>query len=228
MMAKGRPAGLRLETAVRTQIEFQQSSLDDLLGPDHRARQVWDYVEELDLSALYGRVQTTVSSSGRPAIDPAILVSLWLYATLEGVGSARLLDRLCKSDSAYLWLLGGVGVNYHTLSDFRASSGAVLDELLSQSLSGLIASGSVDVRTLAVDGMKLQSLASGRSFKSVGSRRVGWRRRRIGHGGWPRRARRTPRSRSGAMRRQPSSAARRSARITIRPAPRSAIPRRGS
>ena len=67
-MAKGRPAGLRLETAVRTQIEFQQGSLDDLLGPEHRARQVWEYVEELDLSVLYGRVQTTVLSSGRPAI----------------------------------------------------------------------------------------------------------------------------------------------------------------
>jgi transposase len=167
-MAKGRPAGLRLETAVRTQVEFQQSSLDDLLSSEHRARQVWDYVEELDLSVLYGRVQTTVSSSGRPAIDPAILVSLWLYATLEGVGSARLLDRLCKSDSAYLWLLGGVGVNYHTLSDFRSEAGPVLDELLSQSLTALIAAGSVDVRTLAVDGMKLQSLASGRSFKSAG------------------------------------------------------------
>lgn len=167
-MAKGRPAGLRLETAVRTQIEFQQSSLDDLLSFDHRARQVWDYVEELDLSAFYGRVQTTVSSSGRPAIDPAILVSLWLYATLEGVGSARLVDRLCKSDSAYQWLLGGVSVNYHTLSDFRSEAGAVLDELLSQSLTALIASGSVDVRTLAVDGMKMQSLASGRSFKSAG------------------------------------------------------------
>jgi len=167
-MAKGRPPGLRLETAVRTQIEFQQSSLDDLLAPDHRARQIWDYVEELDLSLLYGRVQTTVSSSGRPAIDPAILVSLWLYATLEGVGSARLLDRLCKTDLACLWLLGGVSVNYHTLSDFRGSAGPVLDELLSQSLTGLIASGSVDVRVLAVDGMKLQSLASGRSFRSAG------------------------------------------------------------
>ncbi|HMA13206.1 MAG TPA: IS1182 family transposase, partial [Kiloniellaceae bacterium] len=154
--------------AVRTQIEFQQSSLDDLLSSDHRVRQVWDYVEELDLSVLYGRVQTTVSSSGRPAIDPAILVSLWLYATLEGVGSARLLDRLCKSDSAYLWLLGGVSVNYHTLSDFRSEAGPVLDELLSQSLTGLIAAGLVDVRTLAVDGMKMQSLASGRSFKSAG------------------------------------------------------------
>ena len=111
------------------------------------------HVEELDLSELYSQVRTTVLSSGRPAIDPAILVSLWLYATLEGVGSARLVDRLCRTDLAYLWLLGRVSVNYHTLADFRSEAGAVLDDLLSQSLTGLIASGSVDVRTLAVDGM---------------------------------------------------------------------------
>jgi transposase len=168
VMARGRPAGLRLETAERRQVEFQQSCLDDLLAADHRAREVWDYVEGLDLSVFYGRVQTTDRSSGRPAIDPAILVALWLYATLEGVGSARLVDRLCKTDLGYLWLLGGVSVNYHTLADFRAEAGEGLDKLLSDSLTGLIASGAVDVRTLAVDGMKMQSLASGRSFRSAG------------------------------------------------------------
>lgn len=164
-MAKGRRSGLRLETAVRTQIEFQQSSVDDLLSPDHRARQVWDYVEGLDLSALYDRVLTTVSSSGRPAIDPAILVSLWLYATLEGVGSARLLDRLCRSDAAYRWLLGGVSVNYHTLSDFRTGAGEVLNRLLSSSMAGLISSGAVHVDTVAVDGMKLQAAANRGTFR---------------------------------------------------------------
>src|SRR6266702_3884937 len=166
-MAKGRPAGLRLETAERKQMEFQQSCLDDLLASDHRAREVWDYVEALDLSELYGRVRTTVQASGRPAIDPAILVSLWLYATLEGIGSARLLDRLCKTDHAYLWLLGGVSVNYHTLADFRTETGETLDRLLSQSVTALIASEAIDVRCLAVDGMKMQSLASGRSFRSA-------------------------------------------------------------
>lgn len=164
----GRPAGLRLETAERRQMEFQQSSLDGLLDPDHRAREVWAYVEELDLSGFYARVRTTVQASGRPAIDPAILVALWLYATLEGIGSARLLDRRCKTDLAYLWLLGGVSVNYHTLSDFRSEAGEALDKLLSTSLTGLIASEAVDVRCLAVDGMKMQSLASGRSFRSAG------------------------------------------------------------
>ncbi|MEA2816237.1 MAG: hypothetical protein QOI93_3934, partial [Rhodospirillaceae bacterium] len=164
-MAKGRPAGLRLETAERGQSEFQQTCLDDLLSSDHRARQVWDYVEGLDLSVLYGRVQTTMSSSGRPAIDPAILMSLWLYATLEGVGSARLLDRLCQSDAAYLWLLGGVTVNYHTLSDFRTGVGPLLDELLSSSMAGMIASGAVQVETLAVDGMRLRAAANRGTFR---------------------------------------------------------------
>ncbi len=166
-MSKGRPAGLRLSTAERRQVGFQQSSLDDLLAGDHRAREVWDYVEGLDLSSFYGRVQTTVQGSGRPATDPAILVSLWLYATLEGIGSARLLGRLCETDLACLWLLGGVSTNHHTLSDFRSGSGAELDELLSSSLTGLISSGAVDVRALAVDGMKMQSLASSRSFRSA-------------------------------------------------------------
>src|SRR5216684_7815949 len=166
MMAKGRLAGLRLETAERTQTKFEQSSLDDLLGPDHRARQVWDYVEGLDLGMLYGEVRTTVLSSGRPAIDPAILVSLWLYATLDGVGSARLLDRLCESDAAYRWLCGGVGVNYHTLSDFRTKAGPVLDDLLSRSIAGLIASGSIDAQTLAVDGLRVRASAGTGSFRS--------------------------------------------------------------
>jgi len=165
-MARGKPAGLRLETAERSQVEFQQSALDDLLSPDHRARQVWDYVEGLDLGVLYRRIRTTVRSTGRPAIDPAILMSLWLYGTLEGVGSARLLDRLCTSDSAYRWLCGGVSVNYHTLSDFRSEAGPVLDDLLSRSMAGLIASGLVDVQTIAVDGLRVRASAGSSSFRS--------------------------------------------------------------
>lgn len=165
-MARGKPAGLRLETAERDQIEFQQSSLNELLSLDHQARQVWDYVEGLDLGMLYQRVRTTVQSSGRPAIDPAILMSLWLYATLDGVGSARLLDRLCKSEVAYRWLCGGVSVNYHTLSDFRSEAGPVLDDLLSRSIAGLIASGLVDVQTVAVDGLRVRASAGSSSFRS--------------------------------------------------------------
>lgn len=166
-MARGKPAGLRLATAERSQVEFQQTSLDELLSADHRARQVWNYVEGLDLGLLYGRIRTTVQSSGRPAIDPAILMALWLYATLDGVGSARLLDRLCRSEAAYRWLCGGVSVNYHTLSDFRIEAGPLLDDLLSRSIAGLIAWGLVDIGTVAVDGLRVRASAGSGSFRSA-------------------------------------------------------------
>jgi transposase len=164
-MAKGRPAELRLATAERRQKKWDESSLDDLLGPEHVARQVWDYVEGLDLSVLYRQVQTTVRSSGRPAIDPAILMSLWLYATVDGVGSARLLDRLCASEAAYRWLCGGVSVNYHTLSDFRIKAAAVLDDLLSKSVAGLIEAGLLDASTVAVDGVRVWASSGKGSFR---------------------------------------------------------------
>lgn len=165
-MARGKPVGLRLETVERNQVEFQQSSLNELLSADHLARQVWDYVEGLDLGVLYGRVRTTVQSTGRPAIDPALLMSLWLYATLDGVGSARLLDRLCRSEAAYRWLCGKVSVNYHTLSDFRSDAGPFLDDLLARSMTGLITSGLVNVQMIAVDGLRVRASAGSGSFRS--------------------------------------------------------------
>src|SRR5262249_45949946 len=121
-MAKGRPSELRMATPARDQKQWDEGCLDDLLGEDHLARHVWDYVEGLDLEVLYRDVQTTVRSSGRAATDPALLVALWLYATVDGVSSARLLDRLCRSEAAYRWLCGGVATNYHTLSDFRTKA----------------------------------------------------------------------------------------------------------
>ena len=80
--------------------------LDGLLPADHRARLVWSFVESLDLSPLYDQVLSREGEAGRPAADPAVLLSLWLYATLEGVGSARELERLAQSEAAYRWLGG--------------------------------------------------------------------------------------------------------------------------
>jgi transposase len=164
-MAKGREAGLRLATAVRTQVSWDMVCLDDFLVADHRARQVWEYVEQCDLSPLYERVRAVEGEAGRAAIDPAILMALWLYATLEGIGSARLLDRLCERDLAYRWLCGGVGVNYHTLSDFRTQAGAVLDGLLTRSMAALVAAGVAGLDCLAVDGVRVRAAAGASSFR---------------------------------------------------------------
>src|SRR5437588_6431880 len=119
--------------------------LEDLLTSDHQARIVWQFVLGLDLSALYARIRSVEGGPGRPAIDPRILVALWLYATLEGVGSARALDYLCTAHHAFRWLCGGVSVNYHTLSDFRVDYPEFLDALLTPSIAVLRAQELVDL-----------------------------------------------------------------------------------
>ena len=94
MMAQAARAGLRLMRPVRDQVEFRMACLDELIGADHRARLVWAYVEGLDLSALYRQVRAVEGEPGAPKTDPAVLAAVWLYATIEGVGSARHLARL--------------------------------------------------------------------------------------------------------------------------------------
>src|SRR5271170_2872095 len=112
--------------------------LDGLLPSDHRARIVWSFVESLDLAELYAGVRSREGAAGRPAADPAVLLALWLYATVEGVGSARELERLAEIDIAYRWLAGGVPLNYHGLADFRIEHLELLDRLLTQSVTALI------------------------------------------------------------------------------------------
>lgn len=159
---RGRP---RLQRPQRDQITLRPSDLESLLPADHRARLVWAFVESLDLAAFHARIRAVEGHSGRPPIDPAILVSLWLYATLEGVGSARALDRLCDEHDAYRWLAGGVGVNHHTLADFRVEQAELLDELLTQSVAALLATGEVTLTRVAHDGIRVRAGAGAASFR---------------------------------------------------------------
>lgn len=151
----------------RFQTRWDFIDLEALLGDDHRARIVWAFVESLDLSELYAAIKSRAGDAGRPAADPAVLMALWLYATIEGVGSARELARLVERDVAYRWLAGGVPVNYHGLSDFRVDHVEVLDRLLSESVAALIGEGLVSLSEIAVDGTKVRASASQNSFKEA-------------------------------------------------------------
>jgi transposase len=160
--AIGRP---RLRTVNREQIVFRAAPLDDLLPQDHPARIVWDYVEGLDLGPLLRRIKSVEGRPGRAPIDPKILLAMWLYATIEGIGSARELDRLCREHDAFRWIAGDVSVNYHTLSDFRTDHVELLDDLLTQSVAAMMAEGLVDLNRVAQDGMRVRASAGAASFR---------------------------------------------------------------
>ncbi len=156
---------VRVARAVRNQLEWRVTDLESLLPQDHQARTLWHYLERLDLSEFYQHIRASLDGPGRDPTDPQVLLALWLYATVEGVGSARHLARLTEEHDAYRWLRGGVSINYHMLSDFRAAHPGALDDLLTQIVGTLLAAGAVTLHRVAQDGMRVRASAGAASFR---------------------------------------------------------------
>ena len=159
------PAEARVLRPMREQLQWAPVDLESLVPQEHPARAIWGFLEELDLSAFYGSIKAVVDRPGRPTTDPQVLLALWLLATVEGVGSARRLARLCQEHDAYRWVCGGVPINYHMLSDFRVAHQSALDELLTQIVASLMAAGAVTLERVAQDGMKVRASAGASSFR---------------------------------------------------------------
>lgn len=158
----GRP---RLRTAERRQVELRAVSLDELVAADHRVRLVWRFVEGLDLTPLHAEIKAVEGRPGHPPADPRILVALWLYATVKGIGSAREVARLCEEHIAFQWLCGGVGMNHKTLSDFRSARGPALEGLLVDSFAALLTAGVASLDRVAQDGVRVRASAGAASFR---------------------------------------------------------------
>ena len=157
--------GARLREADRSQITWGRIDLGAMLPEDHPARSIWAVVERLELSALYAQIEARDEVAGAPAIDPKILLALWVYATSEGEASAREIWRLTQLHAAYRWICGGVEVGYHTLSDFRSQQGEVVDGLITQVLALLMKQDLVELSRVAQDGTRVRASAGAGSFR---------------------------------------------------------------
>jgi len=155
----------RLREPQRDQVELRIVDLDSLLPLDHPARAVWAYVEQLDLSPLLDAIKAREGAPGHPPAHPQVPMALWLYATIDAVGSARALARLCETHVAYQWICGGVSMNYHTLSDFRTAQVTLLDRVLAQGVTGLVSEGLVGLERLAQDGVRVRAAAGAGSYR---------------------------------------------------------------
>jgi len=153
----------------RQQMSWRAVDVERLIGEDHRARAIWTLVGRLDLRRFYESIESSAEEGGRPAIDPQLLISLWVYAYSEGIGSAREMARRCKFDPAFQWLTGLEEVNYHTLADFRVEKQKELDELFTQVLAALSKEGLITLEQVMQDGTKIKALASTGSYQREGT-----------------------------------------------------------
>ena len=125
------------------------------------------------LSAFREPIKAREGCVGRDATDPRLLVALWLYACIRGVGSARELARLCRESAPYRWLTsassvepcGGVTVNHRMLSEFRVGLGQALDELFTRVVASLVDRGLVRGRRVSQDGTRVRAGAGDKTFR---------------------------------------------------------------
>lgn len=181
----------------RQQMSWRAVDVDRLIGEDHPARAMWALVGSLDLSRFYEEIESSMEGGGRPAYDPQMLISLWVYAYSEGIGSAREVARRCEYDPSFQWLAGLQEVNYHTLADFRVEKQQELDELFTQVLAALSKEGWIRLGQVMQDGTKIRALAGRRSFQreEVIHEHLERARQRVAEMGDPRREETSPRAR---------------------------------
>jgi transposase len=164
----------RLQRVNRQQLRLQVVDVEQLVGPEHPVRAIWEFVGRLDLSRFYQTIEAVEGVAGRPSFDPRLLISVWIYAYSEGVGSAREVARLCTFAPPYQWLTGCQPINYHTLADFRVAHQAALDELFTQVLGVLSAEGLITLERVMHDGTKVQAAAGHGSFHREATLRAHW------------------------------------------------------
>jgi len=161
--AVGKP---RYEVINREQLSWRRVDVERLIGEEHPARAIWEFVGRLDLSRYTEEARAVEGKAGRPGWEPRLLISLWVYGYSEGVSSGRAIEELCEWEPAYQWLTGAQVVNAHTLTEFRVKHDQALHELLVQVLGLLSADGLITLQRVMQDGTKIRAQAAGDSFRS--------------------------------------------------------------
>ncbi len=160
-------AKVRTKEPFRGQGVMQWTIPEDALPVDHKARLLWRMVDGLDLSAFTADAKAIEGQQGRPVTSVRVLLTLWLYAISLGIGSAREIARLTKSDTAFRWIVGDLSVSHDVINEFRASRAEALDRLFTDVLATLIHKGLVSLDLVAQDGTRVRAGASSSSFRRL-------------------------------------------------------------
>ena len=158
-------SAVRLRKPERRQLAMVTQCVDDLVRALHPVRTVMALVEKLDVSGFCEPIRAREGVAGRDATDPRLLVGLWLYACVRGIGSARELARRCEESAPFRWVCGGVSVNHRLLSDFRTDHADALDGLFTQVLVTLVDKKLVRVSRISQDGVRIRVSAGSNSFR---------------------------------------------------------------
>lgn len=135
--------------------------LEDWVPQDHYVRFLRELVDGLDLPALGFVVPT--GSEGRPPYAASLLLKIWLFGYVHKVFSSRKLEQACTENLPLLWLTGLVQPDHNSIWRFWRDNKKALGELFKHTVRLAVKVGLVGLALQAVDGTKIQAVASNHS-----------------------------------------------------------------
>lgn len=142
----------------RPQMLMFPPSLEELVPADAPVRVYEAFVNMLDLPAL--GLTVAEHQAGRPSYDPRAMLKLLLYGTSYGVRSSRKLERECHYNLSFIWLMGGLKPDHHTIAEFRRSHRTALAGVIKQCARLCLKHGLIQGNVLFMDGTRLRANAS--------------------------------------------------------------------
>jgi len=135
------------------------------LAEDHVVWCVLAAVASIDVSAFRGSYRA--NGQGAAAFDPAMMLSLLLYAYTGGERSSRQIERRCVEDVAFRVICGGHKPDHATIARFRARHETAITRVFAQVLALLAEAGLVRLNRVSLDGTKIGADASWSANKTV-------------------------------------------------------------
>lgn len=155
---------------VRDQVFLLPADMREWLAPDHPVWLVISIIDRLDTSVFHaGR---RVGGVGRQGYDPDMLVTLLVWAWLQGMRSSRRIERACADVVSYRVICGGDVPDHVTISRFRADNHHACAQLFAQVLMLAAQLGLGRLETVALDGVKIASNASLSANRTVAAARA--------------------------------------------------------
>jgi transposase len=136
-------------------------ALEDWVDATHPVRFIREFVDQQDLGKL-GFVMPQ-ASEGRPPYAPSLLLKIWLYGYVHRIRSVRKLEVACREQIGLVWLTARIAPDHNSLWRFWRDNKAALRRLYQQSVQLAVRAGLVGLALQAVDGTKIQALASAHS-----------------------------------------------------------------
>ncbi len=143
------------------QMSLLPPSLEELIPENHVVRVVQEVIEQLDLDPILKKYK----GGGASNYHPKLLLKVIVYGYLSNIYSSRKIEQAIQSNIHFMWLAGMQRPDHNTINRFRSEKlKGVLKEVFSQVVLLMVEAGLVDIKTIYIDGTKLEANANKFTF----------------------------------------------------------------